>query len=169
MSSTQLMYVMIMNNNKYKQGFTLTELIVAMVISSIVLATAGYFLVSFTNTSKDVKALQERTYEQNVVVKCFEKFTNTVNLEGKSITVTRSENGNITITTGETENVNLLFIDNEKHMLRYNANPYTLERIALINIEQNTKNPKTYVVTITFDNEKTYEFPIFIISQKEEN
>ncbi|MCI6716049.1 MAG: type II secretion system GspH family protein [Mollicutes bacterium] len=166
MSSTQLMYVMIMNNNKYKQGFTLTELIVAMVISSIVLATAGYFLVSFTNTSKDVKALQERTYEQNVVVKCFEKFTNTVNLEGKSVEIIPSENGNITIRTGEAENVNLLFIDNEKHMLRYNANPYTFEKITSINVVQDTNNPKTYVVTITFDNEKTYEFPIFIISQE---
>ncbi len=165
MSSTQLMYVMIMNNNKYKQGFTLTELIVAMVISSIVLATAGYFLVSFTNTSKDVKALQERTYEQNVVVKCFEKFTNTVNLEGKSVEI-RSENGNITIRTGEAENVNLLFIDNEKHTLSYNTNPYTFEKITSINVVQDTNNPKTYVVTITFDNEKTYDFPIFIISQE---
>lgn len=160
---------MIMNNNKYKQGFTLTELIVAMVISSIVLATAGYFLVSFTNTSKDVKALQERTYEQNVVVKCFEKFTNAVNLEGKSIHIESTDNGNITITTGEVDNINLLVIDNEKHTLSYNTNPYTFERITSINVVQDTNNPKTYVVTITFDNEKTYEFPIFIISQEEGN
>ena len=62
--------------------------------------------------------------------------------------------------------MNLLFIDNEKHMLRYNANPYTFEKITSINVVQDTNNPKTYVVTITFDNEKTYEFPIFIISQE---
>ena len=158
---------MVMNRNKYKQGFTLTELIVAMVISSIVLATAGYFLVSFTNTSKDVKALQERTYEQNVLVKCFEKFCNTVNLEGQEVVVNNTNSNNISLTAGSPDNLIVLSINNSAHTLNYNKkNEYKFERISLINIEMADKDPKTYIVTITFDNEKTYEFPIYLISQK---
>ncbi len=151
--------------NKYKQGFTLTELIVAMVISSIVLATAGYFLLSFTHTSKDIKALQERTYEQNVAVKCFEKFANNVNLEGKSININNTDNV-ITIYLNDDNSI-ILKIDNENHTLSYNNNSYPFERIMAINVKENEVDEKTFVVTFTFDNEKTYEFPIFIISRGE--
>lgn len=155
--------------NKFKNGFTLTELIVAMVISGIILVMMSYFIISFTNTSKNIKALQNKTYEQSVVVRCFEKFSNAANLAGSKVLVANNQDTVVLYSIEENMEVIEIVIDNNQHSLTYNSNTYEFEIINKIDVKKNDNDYKSYIVDILFDDESSYQFSIYFIAKEESN
>lgn len=147
-------------------GFTLVELIVAMVISGIVLSLVGHFFISFTKTSRQSKASQLRVYEQNVVVRCFEKFENLANLNGASISLD-NENKTLSFNISRDEvNNAIIKYDKTKKVLTYNTLNYSLDKVIDINISQDETRKTLFNCELTFDNETVYRFSIYIINQE---
>jgi len=147
-------------------GFTLVELIVAMVISAIVLSLVGTFFISFTKTSRQSKAKQLMVYEQNVVVRCFEKFENAANLAGKSITLNKEQK---TIEFSASDNSDIpevsIKYDKATKTLSYNTLKYSLDKVVDIDITNVPSQKKLFLCKLTFDDESVYQFSIYIINQ----
>lgn len=164
-------------NKQVKNGFTLVELIVTMVISSIVLTLVASLTISFTKTSNESKIQQKKAYEQNVIVKSFEKFANEVNLAtGKvvyQVTTETLENDDY-IETGfclincenESQPKTIFTYDKKDRKISYNSLTYELDNIQDIKIEE--KFDKIFVVTLEYENDKTYVFSLYFINQEKE-
>lgn len=149
-----------MTKTKHNQGFTLTELIVAIVISGIVLTLVGYFSVRFNSLSKKVKAQEKRTYEQSVVVKYFDAFTNEVNLDGMVVTI--NYNDCFICSTNELLNTSIK-VDNINKKFQYNGIELDLTTITEIKFIKMEKYQKLFSVLITFDDDSKYQFSIYIV------
>ncbi len=151
-------------NKKNNQGFTLVELVVAIVVSSIVLTLVSYFLIRFFSTSKKIKAEQNRTFEQSIIVNYFNDFKDQANLLGKKVTI--NYNNNIVYTTldsSEEPISEVIKIDNKKLEIKYNKASTKLETIKSINLVKMDNMTKLFRVVITFDNDETYQFSIYIV------
>lgn len=153
-----------MKKEKYNQGFTLTEVIVAIVISSIVFTLTSYLFVRFVHTQKEIKAMQQRTLEQNVVVAYFDSFANKVNLQGEEITIDY-EKGMIASSNMELEKpfAEEIIVDNQNHKIKYNGDEVSLSRVKEIQFIPIDASTKLFMVQIVFDNDSTYQFSTYII------
>ena len=155
-----------MVKEKRNKGFTLGELIVAIVVSSIVLTLISYFVVKFVNLSEEVKFKRKMTYEQNVVTKFFDDFVNNVNLNGYVVNINYANNI-IYYQYEMMENIliNRIIIDNESKTLKYN-DKIILEfsSIKQININKSNDFSNIFSVEIIFNNDTTYVFSKYIIN-----
>lgn len=155
-----------MTTKKKNSGFTLTELIIAIVISSIVLTLISYFFVRFINISNDVKKERNKTYEQNIITKYFDDLENFVNLNGYGVNINYSNN----VIYYQDENkamglINSIIIDNTNKTLKCN-DKLILEfnSIKTVHIKESVHTSNIFLVEITFNDDSTYVFSNYIIN-----
>lgn len=153
-----------MKEGKNQCGFTLIEVIVAIVISGIALTLVSYFFVTFMRTSKEVKAQQQRTYEQNLVVNYFDRFANRVNLNGTNIQI-NYEQGLVYARDWEEESTlyETIQIDNVNKIFTYDDITLNCSSIVNIRLAKIENSSKCFSVWITFDDDSKYQFSIYII------
>lgn len=154
-----------MKKENNQHGFTLIEVIVAIVISGIALTLVSYFFVTFMRTSKEVKAQQQRTYEQNLIVNYFDGFANRVNLKGINIQINYEQGlayaGDL---EEESTRYETIQIDNVNKIFTYNDVTLNYSSIVDIQLVEIEGSSKCFSVWITFDDDSTYQFAIYIIA-----
>lgn len=146
-----------------KAGFTLTELIVTIVISGIVLTMVGYLLVTFNGLSKKVKADQNKNYEQNTIIRLVENYLNDANLNGEKISI-KKENNTETLTYLEQQ---MIINNDEEVKLIINDETFSFKTINKIYME--IKEPKMLMLKITFNDEEIYELSLLVVGEIEED
>lgn len=145
-----------------KKGFTLTELIVAIVVSGIAMAMIGMLITSIYSNWKRSEAEAERLREQSIIIGCFDKVVNDVNKD-ETLGITINFNNDFSIiNNNNNENIILSYSDNK---LKYNETDYSFNKVVNINIDEVVNinidevgsSKRIIKVIITFDNETVYE------------
>lgn len=153
-----------MEKAKQKKGFTLVELIVAIVVSGIVLTLSSYIFITFINTSRKIQATEARTAEQNIIVKYLESLANKANLKGKRIII-NYENNYLYLEPDVDEEISysIIEIDNENKKMKYDEVIIKYNKIARIDFINIETSNKQFLVEITYDDDSIYQFYIYIV------
>lgn len=137
---------------KLKQGFTLTELIVVIVISGIVLTMLGYFIINFHHLNEQITWSNEQYYEEQLVCKTLKAFFNEASLNGDFVSVSDHQVLN--------RNLNKSFLfDNEKGAFIYEEQTYLVKTITDLCF---LRTEKICTLKIIFNNNEVYQETFYI-------
>lgn len=139
---------------KKNNGFTLVELIVTIVVSSIALLMIAYLVSNIYTSWNNVRKNDDRNQSQRIIVECMDTLKEDINNNNSTCYIDTELS--IIYNNSLDLIVYLQFYANpDCYHLVYNNNDYTLQRTKRIDLIKESSN--TLLIKVVFDDESEIE------------
>lgn len=142
---------------KNKEGFTLFEVLIASILTTIVFAIAGMVIVRLTKASNELSKNQEINSEATIIDSSIKIMVNNVNSD-KSISITYDEENNKIYDS----DIIYLLVDNDNKELIIGDNTIVYDRLDRVDV---TVSKRLISVLLTFDNGKKKNYSYLFVRE----
>lgn len=143
---------------KNKEGFTLFEVLIASILTTIVFAIAGMVIVRLTKASNELSKNQEINSEATIIDSSIKIMVNNVNSD-KSISITYDEENNKICDSTDSDIIYLL-IDNSNKELIIGNDTIVYDHLDSVDL---TVSKRLISVLLTFDNGKKKNYSYLFV------
>ena len=127
--------------SKYNKGFTLVELLIASILTTIIISTVGIIIYRVAKLNDQLTETQRQTDEIRMIDKNIEVFIKNVNKEGYDLKI---DNNKVSFTINDTENAITI---NDRNIV-INDKTITFNKIETITLTKENNHLLSFAFTV---------------------